>query len=182
MPKLKPKRRSLLQLNKRYLLMLGVIFVILLGGVLIYAKFSGDDPVSTGSTDSTAPPRDDYVNLNPPTDEQQQATDEYKKSLADDSPAPSQTTASGKKQVTPVITSVSGDEVRSYVSGVIEDGGTCTATATKTGASPVTKNSTGFADAAYTGCPPIQLSLSGSGWSIVVSYSSSTSEGASSPY
>ncbi len=95
-------------------------------------------------------------------------------------------TSSNKKQVTPVITnaSQSGQQitVNSYVSGIFEDGGTCTMTATK-GSSIVTKTSKAFADATTTSCAPIFVDRSafpGAGsWNVVVGYSSNSAEGKS---
>ncbi|MEX2006644.1 MAG: hypothetical protein WD877_00485 [Candidatus Saccharimonadales bacterium] len=163
-----------LYLNKRLALVVTAALLLLVGAFAF--NQSKDKDVAT----ETAP--EPYINLDPPTAEQKQATEEFKKSLAEDQPRTPRTTSSGKTQVTPIITSVSGGEVRSYVQGVIEDGGTCTAIATKSGASLVSSSSIGFADATYTGCPPIKLDLSGNGWSVTVSYSSPTSEGKSSAY
>lgn len=113
--------------------------------------------------------------LNPPTEAQKKYTDDYKKSLSQP-PPPSTITPSGKKQVYPVVTSVSSSEVKAYVEGVTEDGGTCTATATQ-GSLVESDSSTGFANVSYTSCPPINLSLAPGSWVITLSYTSNTSEG-----
>ncbi len=95
-------------------------------------------------------------------------------------------TTSSKKQVNPVITNAnqSGDQVtvNAYISGVFEDGGTCTMTATK-GTKTITRTSKAFADATTTNCSPLSIdrsAFSESGtWGVVVSYSSNSAEGKS---
>lgn len=115
--------------------------------------------------------------LNPPTEAQKKYTDDYKKSLSQPSPPPT-ITPSGKKQVYPVVTSVSSSKVYAYVEGVIEDGGTCTATATKD-SQTFTGTSNAFTDGRQTNCTPIDIALSPGIWSVVVSYSSASYEGSS---
>lgn len=91
-------------------------------------------------------------------------------------------TSNGKVKVTPVITSANQSNVSAYVPGVFEEGGTCTATL-KQGSSTVTHTSEGFGNASYTQCAPLDLSTlsfpSKGTWSLIVSYTSSSSEGAS---
>ena len=163
--------------SRRSLLIAGAALVVLLSGGVVYAQFLKDDdpPVTTDGTDSVPVSE---VNYGPPTETEKQETEAHKKSMAEDNPAPPQTTPSGKKLVTPYTSSVDNDVVRAYVSGVIEDGGTCTATASKD-SQVKSGTSIGFADAANTICPPITLDLAGLGWNVQVSYSSSTSEGKS---
>lgn len=173
---------SRLRQSRAGLLIACVLLLLAIGGVT-WANF-GDS--SSSDSDNTAGDNgtngESGINYGPPTETEKKETEAHKQSLANEQNSPPPITSSGKKQVDPIITSVYGSEVRSYVSGVIEDGGTCTATATKSGASAVTGSSTGFFDAAYTGCLPISLALSGGGWSVVVSYSSSTAEGKSQAY
>lgn len=152
-----------------------LLLLLIGGGSYIGLK---DDNAPKNDANQTA--EEDYINLDPPTEEEKTETEENKKSISEDSPAPPASN-NGKKQVTPVITSADRSEVRAYVTGIFEDGGTCTATATK-GAQVKTATSSGFADFNKTTCAPITISLPDGGWSIVVSYSSSTAEGKSQPY
>lgn len=67
-------------------------------------------------------------------------------------------------------------EVRSYVDGVVEDGGICTYTF-KNGAEILTKTSSGFANASYTTCTTLvtqasEFTSSGT-WELTISYASS---------
>lgn len=75
-------------------------------------------------------------------------------------------------------------EVRAYISNILEDGGTCTATFTR-GETSFTKTSTAFKDATTTQCgnmtiPRSDFSSAGD-WRVTVSYASSSMTGQSSP-
>ena len=178
MPKLKKSSRSVFKrFSKRPLLIVGVALVLLVGGGIAYAQFK--DSQSPGA-DSSESQSGDYINLNPPTDQEKQQADKNKKSLAEE-PSPPPPTSNGKKQVTPQIISASLSEVRAYVEGVFEDGGTCTATATS-GTQTKTATSKGFKNVSYTQCEPIGWSLLSGSWSVVVSYSSSNAQGNSEAY
>jgi hypothetical protein len=155
------------------------LIIILAGVTYAIVKTDGTEPRPTpaaADTKSAGPP----VNLNPATPQEKQATENAKKNSITPQ-TPSETTASGKKKVYPVITSVSSNEVNAYVSGVVEDGGTCKATATS-GSQTITASSSGFANVSTTSCAPIKLSLPSNGWSVVVSYTSGSYEGTSQPY
>lgn len=78
-----------------------------------------------------------------------------------------------------ILAAATTSETRGYVSNVLEDGGTCTATYTK-GSTKVTGTSTGFVDVNKTTCAPIPISgLSRGDWVVVLSYKSATASGAS---
>lgn len=91
-----------------------------------------------------------------------------------------------KVAVTPQIINASqnGNEIfiSSSISGIFEDGGTCTAVITN-GNQAVTRSSEGFADATTTSCTPIRLDRSefpsSGSWSVVINYSSAKAEGKS---
>ena len=72
-------------------------------------------------------------------------------------------------------------EVNAFVSGVIEDGGTCTAALTL-GSTTRTVTAPAAADATTTGCTPMIVpgdQLSAGDWQAVVTYTSATAEGRS---
>jgi hypothetical protein len=103
---------------------------------------------------------------------------------ATDEPAP---TAGGKVNV--VITqagwgtSGTAAEVSGFVSGVIEDGGTCRVTMTHDGET-VTAEREGLADATTTACGVIEIGdpdMASGWWDAVLSYESPTSSGESEP-
>src|SRR3990167_7976609 len=169
MAKFKSKGSHRIRFTRRNMLLVALVLVLAVGGsAFAYTRLVDEESSATTGGAGSQP---GYVNLDPPTEEEKQESEAHKQSLANDQGASTPTTPSGKKQVTPVITSASRSEVNAYVSGVFEDGGTCTATATKD-SQTITKDSTGFTNVSYTSCPPIQMSLPAGTWSVVVSYSS----------
>ena len=128
------------------------------------------------------------VNYNPPTEQEQEAANEQKEAITKEQgqpsnpvpqPSPNPQTGS-KKAVKPYISRTGGGEVAGFIPGIVENGGTCTATFTN-GSNTVTKTSQGFANASTTNCTPISYTGSGvqAGWSVTLTYSSNTSEGTS---
>jgi hypothetical protein len=74
-------------------------------------------------------------------------------------------------------------EASGFVSGVVEDGGTCRVTLTR-GQHSVVAETRGQADATTTVCPSVSLGgdqLSAGAWKAVLSYESGTSTGVSAP-
>lgn len=129
------------------------------------------------------------VNYDPPTEQEQEAANEQKEAITKEqeqpsNPAPTQTSPNPqtgtKKAVKPVIIRTGGGEVAGFIPGIVENGGTCTATFTS-GSNTVTRTSQGFANASTTNCTPISYAGSGvqAGWSVTLTYSSNTSEGTS---
>ncbi len=171
----KIKRPLLKRLTKRPVIVASAL-ILLIGAGLAYNQFKdGKDAYESAASD---PQSGEYINLNPPTEQEKKDAEENKKTLAEEPSPPAPPTSDGKKQVTPEIVSADRGEVRAYVPGIFEDGGTCTATATK-GSQTETATSTGFGNVSYTQCEPLKWSLPIGEWSVVVSYSSSTAKGSS---
>lgn len=145
----------------------------------------GEDGPSNADV-ATAAQEESYVNLDPPTEEEKQQAQNRKDEIVTQSESQSSPPVSpdGKKQVTPVITSADENAVRAYIPGIIEDGGTCTATLAKSGSQTVTVSSEGVANVSQTVCAPSisDKNLSSGQWSVVLSYSSSKSGGKSAAY
>jgi hypothetical protein len=121
------------------------------------------------------------VKLTPPTADEKASGDQTKDQIVakqNATPTPTPISSNGKKQVTPVISYAGADRLNAYVTGVLEDGGTCTATFTQ-GTSVVSRTSNGFSNVSYTQCAPITPNLPAGSWSVVVTYSSTTAEGTS---
>lgn len=157
------------------LLLILALSTLVIGGFLFYENRN-----TAKNTGEANPEGTEVINLDPPTENDRRAVEQHKEELASqqqvsnaNSPAPGQ-----KKQVYPVITSALKTEIRAYVPSIVEDGGTCTATATQ-GSQTVIKTSEGFGDASTTQCAPIIISLGSGTWSVIVTYSSSTAEGKS---
>lgn len=173
MPNKRLKKRIYANLKNSYLLAIALAFIFLALGVFTYAQVR-DDSVSDTTDSNTATNKDDnYINLDPPTEEEKKSAEDHKNSLADEKPA---STTPGSQGVTVTITNASRSEVNAYVTGVFEDGGHCTATATM-GSQTKTATSEGFTNVSYTSCAPIKWSLPSGNWSVVVSYSSSKASG-----
>lgn len=140
-------------------------------------------------SDSITPKTDANVNFSPPTETEKKQADDNKTDIVNENSSSQPTTAptTGKK-VTPMISDASQYdariEVRSYIPGIFEDGGSCIMTATK-GARSVTKQTTGTKDATTTSCevfliPRSEFAEAGT-WDVTVSYKSNTAQGASEP-
>jgi hypothetical protein len=162
--------------------------IVIVGGGVYAGSNHNQKPPAMGpvSTKSTQPTTDQksQINDSPPTAGEKAEANAKTNAVAqanNDKNAQS----SGKKSVTPIITSpLSGDAltVRGQVSGVNENGGTCTATFTQSGKQPVSATAQGVAAGTYTVYPPIPIArkqLSTGPWQVILSYSSAAAEGAS---
>lgn len=148
-----------------------VLLIIGLGGFFTY------DKLNDSTTIPTAPKEEQKINYEPPTDTEKQETQTNKDEIVQDQQ--NTTNPTGKKQVNVTITNATTSNVSAYVTGIFEEGGTCTATFTQ-GSTTITRTSLGFQNASYTQCAPITPDLpSGDSWSVVVSYSSPAAEGQS---
>jgi cytoskeletal protein RodZ len=172
----KSRRKLYSRFSKKTLIIVLVILITLAG--IVYAKHRNSSNENNPSGNTAATANKQSINYNPPTDQEKKDTEAHKQNL-ENPPPPPPTTSSGKVQVTPTITSYDSGKVYALVTGVFEEGGTCTATATKSGSQPVIGTSEGFGNSNYTSCTPISLSLPAGTWSLTVSYSSTKAEGKS---
>ncbi len=141
------------------------------------------------SASATVEPQPGHtINFAPATDEEKQESAGHKDDDAktQDTPTPLPTDDSGKKVVTPTVTyagQTGNDiEITALVSGIVEEGGTCTMTATFQGKA-VTRQTTGVMNASNTNCKTFMVTRSdfpaAGAWSVVVSYQSNTAKGSS---
>ncbi|MDB5170458.1 MAG: hypothetical protein JWO35_152 [Candidatus Saccharibacteria bacterium] len=179
----KIKKQS--KLNKKILLLALIVIAIAGGG--FYAKLGSDNKVE--SAKNTAEKQ--KINYDPPTAEDNKRVDDNKQRIVNQqqqqgAQTPQDTTT--KKSVTPIIsyaeqTQAGGNiEVGGRVSGVFEDGGTCTATFTQ-GSKTFVKSSTGVKNVSDVACPALSAAfsefLATGSWSVTLSYASSTATGSS---
>lgn len=166
--------------NKRLLLNMLAVALLLGFSMYVYAQFIKEDSRPTVS----AP-----FDLSPASIEDQNESDKLKEAAANTEKQQTTPPPSGDvRTVQPVIVDVGqyGDdiELRSYVSGVVEDNGTCTAIFTK-GGLRVSRDVRGSSDATVTQCSRISLSRTEfseyGAWSVVLNYISSSSSGTTSP-
>lgn len=166
---------------------LAVVIGLIIGG-LAYWQFVYKDNQANNNTETSEQTEEDSdgINYSPPTQEEQQSSDDIKdKDTPVSNPSNPSTSSGGnssnKKSVTPTITSANLGGVSGYVTGVFEEGGTCTATFKK-GSTTKTRTSTGFQNASYTQCAPIDIPsgfLSSGTWTLTLKYSSDTAAGTS---
>ncbi len=171
--------------SKKIATILVVSFVIIIGGVGYYFKNHKANPPKTDNESGE-------VNLQPATKEDKKRADDNKQRIIEkDEQLKKQgqrNSSAGKQAVAPAITYAeqygANIEVGAYVGGVFEDGGTCTATFSKVGAS-FSKTTTGVKNVSSVNCPTMIIPTSAfstkGAWSVVVSYSSNTSSGSSAP-
>jgi cytoskeletal protein RodZ len=176
MPKKSPKKPTKLSLlSGRNLLVLGGVFLLLLVVLFFARRNDGSTPQPANITTADGK----KVDLSPPTAQDKQAVDAHKDEIVqrDQQLSGSSSSSTPTPGVSVVITDVSTNNVKSYVSGVFEDGGTCSATATQ-GAKSISGTSAGFKNVSYTQCAPIAWSsqLTSGSWDIKVNYKSITTD------
>lgn len=159
--------------------LLSLLLVVLATGTVLAIRNRGTKTANIpGNTEAA-------VNFSPPTDDDKKAVEDNKSDIvannANTSPA-----ASSLKPVIPVISDAtqydSRVEVRSYVPGVFENGGTCTVTVSK-GDQTLTKPVNGSKDATTTSCEVVlirrsEFAIAGT-WDVTVTYLSGTAKGTS---
>ena len=158
----------------------GIALTVLLIGGLLWTWQHHHNHSDTGTPGSANPQGSSGINYGPPTQTEKQDS-QTAKSRDIQSGGSSSTGTNGKKQVQIQVLAATLDSVKANVIGVFENGGTCTATFNK-GAESHSFSSSGFANSNYTQCVPISVSgITGSGWTVVVNYSSATAAGQSQP-
>lgn len=166
--------------DKRLLWFIPVALIILAGTGLYLRNRNGNNnelPTETDTADT------EKIDLNPATEEDNQAVDSHKERIANEQPQQANQ-PDARKQVTPTIVDAGqyGDEVevRAFVSGVYETTGVCTFTFSRDGKT-VVRELAGEKDSSYTRCPNLVLprsEFSDSGaWALTVSYSSPAAQG-----
>jgi hypothetical protein len=172
--------------KKIYLVAALVLIVFGLAGAY-FLKTRNDKAMQTTSTGFD-------VNLRPPTAKEKEETEANKKRVVDQSDQTNQATKDSdsvspqsSQKFAPFITYAGpveprDIEVTGYVSGVIEEGGTCEAVFSK-GTLTLNRSSSGIRDSQHTTCPPITLPRSefptNGKWQVILKYSSPAGSGAS---
>jgi hypothetical protein len=173
-------RHTTISTKKSKIILFVVGLLVVAAAVVGYSLVNREDKAP-----QTAAP-ESVINYEPATeDEKQQAEDAKDRIVAQQEAENSDTpTNEGRRTVDPVITYAGTDEVNAFISGVVEDGGTCTLTASQQSKS-FTRKSSASRNASTTDCAAFTLSSSDFNnkgeWSVTVSYSSPTSTGTSKP-
>jgi len=171
-------------------LLIALACILLIGLILFFVDRRDwiDVPFIGNDKDSSQSSTQDSINYGPPTEEEKRETEEFKENQGSSTTQPSTTTPSTqKKSVTPIISSwpsgaQSGDiQVSGFVPNIVENGGQCTLTLSKSG-QDVTTTATGEANAQSVSCGTMTITrdrLSAGKWNVKLSYSSTTYEGTS---
>jgi hypothetical protein len=174
MAKTKIKRNFIQRLPRRYTIA-GLVGILLILGLIYMVFIHNSSPASTTGTTADG----QKVNLSPATSSDKQSNDEHKSAIVqkDQQLGDGSSNSAQPNQATVIITSADANGVKSYVSGVFEDGGSCTATASN-GSQTASGSSTGFQNVSYTQCPPISWNspLSAGKWTVTVNYKSATTQ------
>ena len=159
-------------MSRRTILLSAVVLVFLILAGFGLARRAGDTNQSGAAGTGS---------LDPATAAEKQEAADRKDQVVEEQRNQTATPSLGIKNVGVVITSATSTDVRGYTSGVFEDGGICTATATK-GSQTITKTSTGFKNVSYTSCSPIYWgsTLGNGNWTINLSYKSAAAQGSTS--
>lgn len=165
-----------------------IILAIILIGIAAAGSYFAINHNKSDSKNNNNP--EPAVNLNPPTEDEQKAADTVKEKVIEqqktESSQPPQTNSPNTvKPVKPQITYAGqyGDqiEVGGYVSGIFEDGGTCTLTLVGNNATR-SATVTSSKGANSVDCPVMAIKrseLSPGKWTATVTYKSNTASGTS---
>lgn len=163
------------------MLIVTVVLLLVVGAFLYASKVNSRNNATSQTTADDA----SKINLDPPTEQEKQDTEDHKQDIVDKqnnpSPPPPQP---GGRTITVAITDAGQYgpevEVRAYTADVYETGGVCTFTFSKDGTT-ITKKTDGIKDARTTICTTLTVPRSefpGEGeWLLEVAYSSSTAQG-----
>jgi len=175
---------------KRKIFITSVVLVVLVAGSIVYI-FNRNSKKDNKTVTSDNPISIDSTNYNPPTKEEKQETEQFKKEqeAKQNANIDSQQVTSSTQKSGIAIVAISNLQSTSqaatasgFVSNVFEDGGNCTLTLTL-GNQKITGTSKGIADVNKTTCPEIYIprgSIPQSGqWTAVLSYTSSKISGTS---
>ena len=181
-----PKKLSKTPLKK--LVLLGLLILFGVAGILWGFDKAGVINLPFLSNNGTTTDITNGINYGPPTKQEKQDTEEFKKDLTNqDSNNETPTTPGQKQTVTPIISSwgqvssTQNVEVSGYVTGVYENGGTCTANLEKDGQT-VSQSQAATLNAQSISCGFISIDrsrLSAGSWKTTLSYSSAAAEGTS---
>jgi hypothetical protein len=179
------KKRS--QANRRKIIFI-VLGAVLAAGLLFVVLGNGRTTNSATPNEKTNPGASTGINYDPPSDEDKQATQDYKDDIIEEqqrqqsagNSSNNNSSGTSKKTVKPVIASAGDGDIRGIIAGVVENSGTCTATFTKTGQATVTRSAAASANAQNTICTVVYTgSPVGPGWKAMITYSSTNAEGTS---
>ena len=167
------------QKSKKTLIIVSVLVAILLAGGAWWFLIRSDSSASDPQPDIG----EEAINYSPPTTEEKNEAETRKDEIVSQQNQPKPT--NNTQSATPITITTAGlngknVEVRGYISGIVQEGGTCTYTFTGNGT--VVKTSSGVADVSTTNCgiSVPRTSLPGNSWKVLISYKSGATSASSS--
>ncbi|MCA9331808.1 hypothetical protein KC968_02600 [Candidatus Saccharibacteria bacterium] len=158
-----------------------IVLIALIGGGIYARSRQNTTPAQMSKPTSAQQTGQDTINYDPASREDNRQNDANKEKIVEeqkqqDNSDPGITTL---KSVTVTITSADIYSVFANVTGVVEDGGTCTAVFSN-GTQTLSTTSTSVANVSYTQCGRMATpKLTGQGWTATVSYKSNSAQGVS---
>jgi len=170
--------------TKRFTLPAVIIgLVVLFGGLTTYAYLTDSWPFTQEAQVQQDPTGAD-INLDPPTQQEIDASQDAKKRLDSENP-PSTDPQTSKEDVEVGIAYAnvrnSALEVRAFTNGVITGDGSCVVTASQ-GSVVIKRRTSAFIDVASTQCEPVRIplnELTNGTWIVRVAFDSPSSKGQS---
>lgn len=168
--------------TKRLLASILIILSILVSiGLYTYIFSANNKDNQPKASDNQSNTSLETIKESPATDQEKAESQTVKEELANNPNTPV-VGSDGKKQVNVVVTDYSPSVVGSFVEGVVEDGGSCTATF-KQGTLSFTKTVSAIANVSTSQCERIILNSSEfpakGAWSTSITYSSPSANGVS---
>ena len=176
MAKRKPKKKSRLSSLPPKTIGLSAAAVLVIAGLVYLGFFHKSNPnPNNGGQITTADGK--KVDLSPASSTDKQAGDTNKQAIVDRDAKLNSSSMPQAAQSTLIITDATSTAAKAYITGVFEDGGNCSATATQ-GAQTINAASQGFENVSYTQCAPLnwQSPLGSGAWSVKVTYKSGTTD------
>ncbi len=178
MQKMSPRNKKT---NLKKLLLIILITLPIIGVVFVVFRQRIQNNTQTAQTNGLG----QKIDYSPPTQEEKSAGDSQKQLIVEKESQQSKTQTTATKTVSPVITDAGyydgNIEVRGYVPGIFEDGGTCLVTLSNNNAT-ITKNIAARKGATTTDCPVVTIArneASAGTWNVALSYQSATAQGSS---
>lgn len=180
-----PSRRP----KKKLIIILTVIILLLITGLLVANQSNNKDGRISKSADGASnAPGSTKLNLDGPTEEDKKQVEDNKQKLVEQAVEAQKKPAPGKKQVVPTIVDAGQYEqvieVRAFIPGIYEAGGTCKVTFSK-GSDSFIRVIDAVQDATTTRCKTLNVArgefTSKGSWLAIVNYDSPAAAGDSQP-
>ncbi len=165
--------------SKKIVVILSAIAAIIFAGAVWWFFIRPESGANSTQPDLN----EEAINYSPPTETEKSEADTHKDEIVSKQNQPKPNNNAEKSTpITVTTAALNGKnvEVRGYISGIVQENGTCTYSFTGNGT--IIKTSVGVADVSTTNCGVSvpRTSLPGTGWKVVISYKSGATTASSS--